>query len=583
MAALLLLLFLQPLLALQPLCVKPHVPALLRAPAAAPLCRRAAAVRLLERGAAPSLYAPHKRHFSGLYGTLFLLILVQAVSAQALPIVLQELTSSPQQVAEMIASIAAGSALLEFLLLPITAAVSDTFGRRPILLILPLVVSLGRFAVVFSPTLPLVVISRLVVGMLTNYFYIFVGVTSADLFKEDERAMASLEGKGAACWGAAHACGMLVGGAVLTSSGVRAADILCAALALLGALVALLTRETLPPDARASFVIRHSHPLAFARLFRPRHLYGASGLAPPSGEAEAAGDEAEELPLPWGEEAERLTLAWGEAEGPPLLRGDPLAGRTLVWREEAAGVSGEETESPSAPTAEAAASLAPRGAPMSPQQLIPRLALILALQTVHDGEGDLWQVYSTNTRGWGTKLISIYGALVGVASTAGGLLTGLSWSNSPPAHSCLCRKHTFLWSSSTAISLMLFMSRSTSVAFASIPFTAAEDCMSAAVTARLCRAGASAGIRQGQLAGDCHNLAACVRVMGLYLFGKLYSLGLRVGVPQLAYLVCAATQLLAAAGAMSLALVDWNGIPPVIDAPSPSSGSAGDTEDDPPR
>ena len=59
--------------------------------------------------------------------------------------------------------------------------------------------------------------------------------------------------------------------------------------------------------------------------------------------------------------------------------------------------------------------------------------------------------------------------------------------------------------------------------------------------------------------GDCHNLAACVRVLGLYGFGKLYAIGMRLGVPQLPYLACAAAQLLAAAGTLALSSAVWRG------------------------
>jgi hypothetical protein len=185
--------------------------------------------------------------------------------------------------------------------------------------------------------------------------------------------------------------------------------------------------------------------------------------------------------------------------------------------------------------------------------IIPRLACILALQALHDGEGDVWQVYSMDMRGWGTRLNSVYGAAVGVANTAGGLLTGQSvrrFGN---------RMHTLAWTLSTALSNLLFMSRSSALAFASVPFSAAEDCMSAAVSARIARAGAGAGMSQGQLAGDCHNMAACVRVVGLYLFGKLYAVGLRVGMPQMAYVVCAAAQLVAALLTLGLPTAVWDG------------------------
>ena len=50
-----------------------------------------------------------------------------------------------------------------------------------------------------------------------------------------------------------------------------------------------------------------------------------------------------------------------------------------------------------------------------------------------------------------------------------------------------------------------------------------------------------------------------MRVVGLYGFGKLYSVGMRIGVPQLAYLACAAAQLLASAGALALSSAVWRG------------------------
>lgn len=112
---------------------------------------------------------------------------------------------------------------------------------------------------------------------------------------------------------------------------------------------------------------------------------------------------------------------------------------------------------------------------------------------------------------------------------------------------------------STVLSLFMFMSGSTTLAFLSVVFTAAEDTMSASVAAQLCRLGAAAGIRQGQLAADCHNLAACVRVVSLYLFGKLYSIGLRIGVPQLGYIGCACAQVIAVACTLSLPAAAWTG------------------------
>ena len=178
--------------------------------------------------ATSSPYAAHATHLRAIYAALFLLIMVQAVSAQALPIALQDVLMA-DKVAEAVASVAAASAALEFLLLPLTAALSDTIGRKPLLLAIPLLVVLSRVTVVWRPVLAAIILSRLLVGMLVNYYFIFVSVASADLFKADPASLASLEGKAAACWGCATGLGMLIGGHVLSAYGVRATHALSGA------------------------------------------------------------------------------------------------------------------------------------------------------------------------------------------------------------------------------------------------------------------------------------------------------------------------------------------------------------------
>lgn len=167
------------------------------------------------------------------------------------------------------------------------------------------------------------------------------------------------------------------------------------------------------------------------------------------------------------------------------------------------------------------------------------LALILGLHALHDGEGDVWQVYSIEMRGWGTRANAAYGGLLGAASSAGGLLTGVSVMRLGG------KWHTIATTLLTVVANLLFMSRSSALAFGSILFAATEDCMSAAVMARIMQIGTQTGLGRGRLASGCHNLAAIVRVGGLYSFGKLFAIGMRRGCPQLPYLLCAASQLLA--------------------------------------
>ena len=403
------------------------------------------------------------------YGALCSLICVKAVVAQALPMMLAEFQPRPERLAALLGSVAAGSAALEFALLPAAAALSDTYGRRPLLVALPLLTLLLRLMVITRPALITLVVSRVIVGALVNYFDLFVAVTAADLYADDADVLASLEGKTAAAWGAAYAVGIILGGRLLAPSvapafgigalsGPLGAYTVSAGFAALALLFALGGRETLPRSRRVPFSLHTSNPLGFLRLFR-------------SGRAIAA------------------------------------------------------------------------------------LSVILALQTLHDGEGDVWQVYASEVHGWGTRESSLYGAGVGIASVTGGLLTGKS------VRRLGSRRHTWTWTLATGISLLLFMTPSpaSSLAMLSVLFCAAEDCMSAAVCASIVQAGGAAGLSQGQLAGDVHNLSAIVRVLGLWGFGKLYLAGVRLNLPSLPYLLCAATQIAAALLVVLLPAAWWTG------------------------
>ena len=397
------------------------------------------------------------------YAALCSLLCVKAVVAQALPLMLAELQSQPDRVAATLSTVCAGSAALEFALLPAVAALSDTHGRRPLLLSIPALVVGLRLMVVASPSLQTLVISRVVVGALVNYFDLFVGVTAADLFADDADALASLEGKTAAAWGAAYAGGMVVGGWLLSRGsdaflgGPIGAYTVSAGLAVVAFCFALGAGESLPKSARVPFSVRRSNPLGFVRLFRSGRVIGL-------------------------------------------------------------------------------------------------LASVLALQTLHDGEGDVWQVYGADVHGWGTKQLSLYGAAVGVASTLGGLLTGKSVRRMGNL------RHTLFWTLSTALSCVLFMlpSPRSLLAATSVFFTAAEDCMSASVVAKLVQVGGAAGLSQGQLAGAVHNLSAVVRVVALYVFGRLYLGGVRIGMPTLPYVLCTLTQVAACVLALGVPARVWD-------------------------
>ena len=150
-----------------------------------------------------------------MYGALFSLISVKAVTTQALPGVLTDSLVQPELVAEALGAWTAVGAAVEFASLPAIGALSDAFGRRPLLLTLCAVSLLFRLLVVALPCAASVIVSRLVVASLVNGYIMIVSASVADLFQRDSALLAGFEGKSAATWGLAYAVGMLIGGRLL--------------------------------------------------------------------------------------------------------------------------------------------------------------------------------------------------------------------------------------------------------------------------------------------------------------------------------------------------------------------------------
>jgi len=129
------------------------------------------------------LEAPRARnvHLASLYLALFCLISVKAVTTQALPGVLAATLSQPERVAEALGAWTAIGAALEFASLPALGALSDSLGRRPMMLALAALTLVLRLAVVAAPCAAAVIASRVVVSSLVNGFLVLVAASVADL------------------------------------------------------------------------------------------------------------------------------------------------------------------------------------------------------------------------------------------------------------------------------------------------------------------------------------------------------------------------------------------------------------------
>lgn len=157
-------------------------------------------------------------------------------------------------------------ALMNFLFSPVIGALSDRYGRRPVLLI-----SLGSLAVdylimAFAPTLWILFIGRVLAGI-SGATYSTATAYIADVTPKDQRAAAfGLVGAG---FGVGFVLGPVVGG-LMGELGTRAPFYAAAALAMMNFLYGwFVLPESLSAGNRRAFEIRRANPFgAFAQMVK---------------------------------------------------------------------------------------------------------------------------------------------------------------------------------------------------------------------------------------------------------------------------------------------------------------------------
>lgn len=157
-------------------------------------------------------------------------------------------------------------AFMQFLCAPLLGALSDTYGRRPVLLITLAIMVVDYVVLAVAGTLWLLVLARLV-GGIAAATQSAASAAMADLSSPGERA------QGFGLIGAAFGIGFVLGptlGGLLGEFGSRAPFWAAGALATLNLLIGLaFFPETVTPENRRRFDIRAANPLgAFRALAR---------------------------------------------------------------------------------------------------------------------------------------------------------------------------------------------------------------------------------------------------------------------------------------------------------------------------
>ena len=198
--------------------------------------------------------------------TVVLDMLALGMIVPVLPILVRNfLGGDTARASEVFGVFASAWALMQFLSSPIQGALSDRFGRRPVILISNFGMGLDYIFMALAPSLAWLFVGRLISGITaasisTAFAYI------ADVTPPEKRA------EGFGLIGAAFGIGFVLGpalGGLLGGIDPRAPFWVAAALSLANAMYGLFVLpESLPPERRAAFAWRRANPVGALVLLR---------------------------------------------------------------------------------------------------------------------------------------------------------------------------------------------------------------------------------------------------------------------------------------------------------------------------
>jgi len=230
-----------------------------------------AAPSSLATGASPDAPPPRRRAAAAfIFVTIVLDFMAMGVIIPVLPRLIQTLGGGGAgQVAQVFGVFTAVFALLQFLVQPIQGALSDRFGRRPIVLASNFGLGLDYLLMALAPTLSWLLLGRIIAGAAAG------SLTAASAYVADVSTSNERAGGFGRIWAAASAgivLGPLLGGA-LSGIDLRAPFWASAVLSLANAVYGLFVLpESLKPENRAPIQLGQLNPvgalLHLARRYR---------------------------------------------------------------------------------------------------------------------------------------------------------------------------------------------------------------------------------------------------------------------------------------------------------------------------
>jgi DHA1 family tetracycline resistance protein-like MFS transporter len=206
--------------------------------------------------------------------TLMLDVLAMGIIIPVFPKLIEGFVDGTQADAVRMGAIAGIAwALMQFIFTPIQGALSDRFGRRPVLLISMTGLGLDYILMAIAPSLTWIIIGRILSGI-TAASFSTANAYITDITPPEKRAAAF--GMMGAAFGIGFVLGPLLGGAA-GSIDPRLPFWIAAGLSLLNALYGyFILPESLPPEKRSrKFSLANANPVgAIAMLSSHRELFG---------------------------------------------------------------------------------------------------------------------------------------------------------------------------------------------------------------------------------------------------------------------------------------------------------------------
>jgi DHA1 family tetracycline resistance protein-like MFS transporter len=214
--------------------------------------------------------------FVFIFATVFLDMLAIGIVIPVLPKLVLDFVGDTAQAAKIFGIFGTGWALMQFLFSPFQGALSDRFGRRPVIVISNFGVGLDYMLMALAPTLGWLFVGRVISGITaasiaTAYAYV------VDVTLPGKRG--SRFGLLGAAFGAGFVLGPALGG-LAGSISPRLPFWIAAGLSLANACYGLLILpESLPRSRRAAFSWRRANPLGALALLRSRgELFGLANV-----------------------------------------------------------------------------------------------------------------------------------------------------------------------------------------------------------------------------------------------------------------------------------------------------------------